>query len=273
MTLAALSRYAQTNFALVVPTVTTDAITARNYHNVYRLPTKDSTAGSLFARTFLHRGNNAIAVALDGSDYGYDAARGFVQQAHVERAYADTIFFPKVILDPIAAAKAIQARSPDYVYFAGKSADLATTASALRANGYTGDMGLSDGFYNADVVSQYGTLLAGSVVASSMPPLSRVPSITTLLSDFRNEVGSITAFSAYGYAAAQLIISASQRNNSTSRYTLLTTLQQGGTFTTLVGQFAFNLYGDPLVPNIYLYTLNKDGFTFLKPAIATGFVL
>ncbi|HYL28234.1 MAG TPA: ABC transporter substrate-binding protein, partial [Candidatus Nitrosotalea sp.] len=48
MTLAALSRYANVGFAVIVPTVTADAVTKRGYHNVYRLPAKDSSAGRLF---------------------------------------------------------------------------------------------------------------------------------------------------------------------------------------------------------------------------------
>ena len=43
MTLAALPRYANDTFAVIVPTVTAHSITARGYHNVYRLPAKDST--------------------------------------------------------------------------------------------------------------------------------------------------------------------------------------------------------------------------------------
>ena len=50
MTLAALPRYANDTFAVIVPTVTADSVTARGYHNVYRLPAKDSTIGQLFAR-------------------------------------------------------------------------------------------------------------------------------------------------------------------------------------------------------------------------------
>ncbi|MBV9028091.1 MAG: ABC transporter substrate-binding protein, partial [Candidatus Eremiobacteraeota bacterium] len=41
MTLAALRRYANTGFPVVVPTVTADAVTQRGFHNVYRLPAKD----------------------------------------------------------------------------------------------------------------------------------------------------------------------------------------------------------------------------------------
>ncbi|MBV9028069.1 MAG: hypothetical protein JO311_05590, partial [Candidatus Eremiobacteraeota bacterium] len=50
-------------------------------------------------------------------------------------------------------------------------------------------------------------------------------------------------------------------------------LQSGGAFTTIVGQFGFNISGDPLIPNIYLYTVHKEGFKYERPAIRTGFVL
>jgi hypothetical protein len=53
----------------------------------------------------------------------------------------------------------------------------------------------------------------------------------------------------------------------------LRSLQEGGTFTTLVGQYAFNISGDPLIPNIFLYTIGKDGFKYARPAVRTGFVL
>ncbi len=50
MTVAALSRYANTGFAVITPTVTADAVTKRGYHNVYRLPAKDSTVGTALCR-------------------------------------------------------------------------------------------------------------------------------------------------------------------------------------------------------------------------------
>jgi ABC-type branched-subunit amino acid transport system substrate-binding protein len=106
-----------------------------------------------------------------------------------------------------------------------------------------------------------------------MPPIDRVPSAVQLVTDFEREVSQITTQSAYGYAAAQLMISAAQRGNAGSRQSLLISLQSGGTFTTLVGQFAFNVSGDPLIPNIYLYTVGTDSFKYARPAIRTGFVL
>jgi branched-chain amino acid transport system substrate-binding protein len=273
MTLAALSRYANVGFAVIVPTVTADAVTKRGFHNVYRLPAKDSSAGRLFANSALEgkRGLTALAISFDG-DYGYDVANGFVLAAQASHHPADMLLFPLQRTDPAQAARSVLDRSPGYVFLAGKTAEMGPIAEALRLAGYTGDFGASDGFFNTDTIASYSKILSGAYVASSMPPVDRVPSAAQLLTDFQREVSQITAFSAYGYAAAQVIIAAQQRGNALSRQPLLYSLQAGGTFTTLVGQFAFNISGDPLIPNIYLYTVTPDGFKFARPAIRTGFV-
>jgi ABC-type branched-subunit amino acid transport system substrate-binding protein len=273
MTLAALPRYANVGFAVIVPTVTADAVTRRGYHNVYRLPAKDSTAGRLFASSVLEgkRGVNAIAISFDG-DYGSDVASGFVDRAKTEHHAAESLLFPLRSTDPAAAARTVLDRSPNYVFLAGKTSEMGSIVLALRAAGYTGELGASDGFYNSDTISTYAKALDGAYVASPMPPIDRIPSAVQLVTDFEREVSQITTQSAFGYASAQLLIAAAARGSATSRQSLLSSLQAYGTFTTLVGQFAFNISGDPLIPNIYLYTVSNDGFKFARPAVRTGFV-
>lgn len=273
MTLAALSRYANMGFAVIVPTVTADAVTKRGYHNVYRLPAKDSTSGRLFASAALEgkRGVAAVAVSFDG-DYGYDVGNGFVDRARADRHPAELLLFPLKSTDPAQAARTVLDRSPNYVFLAGKTSEMGPIAEALRLAGYTGDFGASDGFYTSDTITTYGRTLQGAYVASPMPPLDRLGAAAQIVADFEREVSQITTQSAYGYAAGQLLIAASQRANAKSRQTLLTSLQSGGTFTTLTGQFAFNISGDPLIPNIYLYTVGTDSFKFARPAVRTGFV-
>ncbi|MHB8147336.1 MAG: branched-chain amino acid ABC transporter substrate-binding protein [Vulcanimicrobiaceae bacterium] len=275
VTLTALPAYANANFAIVVPTVTADVITSRGYRNIYRLPTKDSTEGQLVARTLLpqHAGVTAVALTTDGS-YGPDVAQGFVQYAKTERHNATVVTLDANHIDPAAAAKACLALSPTHIFLAGKPTDLGPVAEALRLEGYTGAFSASDGFYGQVTIDKYAKLLNGVSVASAMPPLDRIPSIFQLLRDFEGEVGSVNAFSAYGYAAAQLIIFASQRSGATTRFTLLNTIQeQPSGFTTIVGQYSFNFNGDAILANIYFYTIGKDGFTFDRAAIPTGFVV
>ncbi|MBV9233934.1 MAG: branched-chain amino acid ABC transporter substrate-binding protein [Candidatus Eremiobacteraeota bacterium] len=274
MTLAALRRYANMGFPLVVPTVTADAVTQRGFHNVYRLPAKDSTAGRLFAGSALEgkRGVPAIAVAFDG-DYGYEVAQGFAAQAKRDGHPTDVLLFPLDSTAPAAAARTVLDRSPGYVFLAGKTTQLGPVAAALRVAGYRGDFGASDGFYNTETIEKFAGVLDGAYVASPLPPLNRVAGAVQLVTDFQREVSQVTAFSAYAYAAAQLIILASQRANASTRTTLLRTLQEGGNYTTIVGQFGFNISGDPLIPDIYLYVARKEGFKYDRPAVRTGFVL
>jgi branched-chain amino acid transport system substrate-binding protein len=273
VTLQTLPSYANAGFALVIPTVTRDDVTTKGYHNIFRLPTKDSSEGQLFASSVLHgrKSMKVIALNVDGN-YGYDAARAFVAQAKGEKHDADLLTIdPKA--EAAASAAVVMKRSPGYVFLSGRPDTLGPVAAAMRGNGYTGEFGASDGFYTTATTDAYAKPLEGAYVAASLPPLNKVPAATAYLTDYLNYVGSSTAFSAYGYAAAQLLMQAAQRQNATNRLSLLTALQQGGTFNLLVGQYSFNFAGDATIPNIYLYKVTKDGFKYVKPAIATGYVL
>ena len=273
VTVTALPQYGNSGFCLVVPCVTGDKLTQQGYHNVYRLPASDSTEGRLFASAML-RGRSpstVLGVIVDG-DYGLDVTRAFVAQAKASKHNAQLVTLESNA-DVADSTAIIQRLAPAYIFFAGRPDKLGPIAVALRAAGYTGDLGFADSFYVADVPKLYGKALSGAIVASALPPLDKVPSIVTYLPDFRNAVGSVTAFSAYGYAAAQLIILAQQRANAGNRFQVLEQLQQGGTYALMVGNYSFNYAGDATFPNVYLFTITADGFTFYKPAFSDGFVI
>ena len=274
VTLQALPQYANSGLPVIVPTVTADAITARGYRNVFRLPTKDSSEGQLLARVLAddHAAPISRAVCIDG-EYGVDVANGFVQQMKARHRDSELITLPKDKFDPASATKQVLDAKAKYIFLGGKPDRIGPVADALRLAGYTGDFGLSDSFYSLDAIAKYGKSLKGATVATSFPPLRRVPSMFQVMADFERQVGSITIFTAFGYAAAQLLIKVGQRQLRPSRIDVLTTLQRGETFDLLVGQYAFNYQGDATLPNVYLYTIDNGGFTYAKSAIANGFVV
>jgi branched-chain amino acid transport system substrate-binding protein len=273
VTMAALPQYANAGFALAVPSVTGDALTRQGYHNVFRLPASNSAEGQLFASAVLKgRAPLTVYAIVVDKDYGAETAAAFVAQAKAFKHNAQLLTLESNADVPDSTAIILR-KKPDYLFFAGRPDKLGPIAVELRKNSYTGEMGFADSFYSADVVTTYGAALAGSLVASSMPPFNRVPSIVAYYNDFQNEIGSVTAFSAYGYAAAQLLIQASQRSNATNRFQILTQMQTGGTYQLLVGNYSFGPFGDATMPNIYLYELGAKGFTFSKPGLANGFVV
>ena len=123
---------------------------------------------------------------------------------------------------------------------------------ALKTAGYSGRFGASEGFFNQGTLDKYASALNGAVISTSFPPLDRAPDVANLLSDFRARA-PVTAISAFAYAAAQIIISASKRSGATNKLTMLTALQTPISYDTVVGSFQFGFDGDPIDPNLYFY--------------------
>ena len=272
ITKATLPQYANAQIPLVVPASTFDGITELGYRNVWRLPTKDSLEGRLFARSIADRSYRlGLGVTQDG-DYGYDVARGFVAGAQQSHFNADAYVFPFSKPDFALAAKTIASKSPDFIYLCGKTKDMGPLIPALRTAGFTGAFGASEGFFNEDTLA-YAGKLGDARISSSLPPLDRAPAIFQELSDFRSRYGQIGVLAAFGYAAAQVIMQAERRFGAVDRLAMLTALRTSGSFNTLVGTLNFSPTGDPIDPNLYFYSIVGSEFKFLKSARPSEFIL
>lgn len=273
--IGSLPSYQGAQMPLIVPASTADAITGRGYRNVWRLPTKDSVEGQLYARVLLDDKKPArpLAVLQDG-DYGYDVAQGFVDQMKARGvSTADAYVFPFEKPNFTLAAKTILTKNPDFILLAGRTHDMGPLVEALHAAGYTGRFGATEGFYNAETVDKYGKLLGDALISSSMPPLDRAPSVIQQLADFRGGYGNVTPLMAFGYASAQIIISAVTRTSASNRLAVMSALQGGSTYNTLLGSYTFTPTGDPLDPNVYFYAIAGGSLKYRRPAHVSSFVL
>jgi branched-chain amino acid transport system substrate-binding protein len=270
---AALPSFANIQMPFLISASTTNALTERGYRNVWRLPTKDGTEGQLFARFLAKRSKPkyAMAVTQDG-DYGPDVATGFVDQAAALGFKADPYIFAWDKPDYAGAAKGILAKKPDYIYLCGETKALGPLIPALKAAGYTGSFGASEGFFNQTTLDQYADALAAAFVSTSFPPLERSPDVANVLTDFRSRA-TVTAISAFAYAAAQIVISASQRNNATNRLAMLSALQTPVSYDTIVGSFQFGFTGDAIDPNLYFYTVTGGTFKYAAASHPASFIL
>lgn len=270
---AALPNYANQQMPLIVPAATADNVTSQGYRCVWRLPTKDSAEGVLHAIFIAKRAKpqNAIAVTQDG-DYGLDIARAFVTQAKNAGVTADGFEFPYQKPDFALAAKRILDKKPDYVLLCGITDDMGPLITAMRAAGYTGKFGATEGFYNQTTLAKYADAFNRGFISTSFPPLDLAPDILRTLTDFRSRY-AVTSLSAFAYAAAQIVIAASKRSGANNRLATLTALQAPSTYDTIVGSFQFTPTGDPIDPNLYFYSIADGKFKYAAPAHPTSFVL
>jgi ABC-type branched-subunit amino acid transport system substrate-binding protein len=273
VTLAALPQYANGKMPLIVPASSADSITSRGYRNVFRLPTKDTTEGQLFARYLESkaRPKHVVAITQDG-DYGRDVAQGFSSQLGVDKIQVDTLVMRAAVPDVSGTAKKIAASGADYVFLAGNTSSMGPLLPALRGAGYTGAFGASQGFYNSESIQKYAGELANALVSTSAPPLERVVAVNTDLSDLRASYGEVTPLSAFGFAAAQLAMNAVRRTGAVDRLSLFHALQNGGSYETLVGTFSFGFSGDPIDPNLYFYTIAGGSFKYNGASHSSSFL-
>ena len=262
VTTTALPQYANARMPLIVPATSADIVTARGYRNVFRLPTKDSLEGRLFARYIIPKARpSRVAVLTPETDYGPDVARGFVAEASVEKVSSTTITAPSANADFSNVARRVQSFLADYVFLAGSVQTLGPLVPALRSAGFKGTFGASQGFYTR-AATQYAGDIGNALISTSMPPLDRVTSAFPYVGDLNARYGEITPLIAFGFAAAQIPIAASRRTGSSDRLSMIRALGTGGSYDTLVGSFSFSFSGDPIDPNLYFYTMTKDSFQY-----------
>jgi branched-chain amino acid transport system substrate-binding protein len=272
-TLAAIPTYAGAQMPLIVPVATDDRVTATNYRDVFRLPTKDSSEGALFARFAAAQYHPKTAsVFVQDADYGADVATGFIsamQGLKIAAPYTQFGYekpdFDKVV-DGALTAK------PDYVFLAGTVGDMGGIIRSLRAKGYTGPIGAPQGFFDAQTM-QLGPPANDLVVSTSVPYLAMAPSTQRVRTDFETRYGALGPLSLFGYAAAQVAIAGVRRSGAQARNALLSALQVGVPIDTIAGTFTFGSSGDPLDPQIYFYTMRDGKFAYLRQAHSSAFMV
>jgi branched-chain amino acid transport system substrate-binding protein len=258
---------------VLVPLCTDDRITATQYRNVFRLPTKDSFEGEIFAHTVIDQYKPKLPyVFVQDAEYGADVATGFINAMTAQKIGVQYQQFTYLKPNFAAVVDKALAVSPDYVFLAGVVGDMGPIVTVLRTKGYSGPIGASQGFYDPGTL-KLGDVANGMMVSTSFPYLPLAPSTVRQRQEFEEHFGAMDAFAAFGYAAAQIIISAVTRTNAAGRGATTTAIQQGIPIDTMTGSYSFGAFGDALQPEIYYYTINDGKMSYLKQGHPSTFML
>jgi branched-chain amino acid transport system substrate-binding protein len=272
-TLQAMQTYYAAQMPLIVPVCTDDRITLTNDRNVFRLQTKDSDEGAIFARAIIKELNPKVPfVFVQNGDYGADVANGFISAMADGKISAPYVQFGWDHPNFGTVVDGALAKTPDYCFLAGVVGDMGPVVAALRAKGYTGPIGASEGFFDGGTL-QLGAAAEGMTISTSMPYLPLAPASIHARTIYEARYGQLTPVAAFGYAAAQIILTAAKRATASTRYQLLNAIAQGTGIDTVVGTFSFSGTGDPITPEIYFYTVRDGKFAYLRQAHASAFMV
>ena len=106
-----------------------------------------------------------------------------------------------------------------------------------------------------------------------MPYLPLAPSTVRMRQEFEIHNGVMDPLAAFGFAAAQIIISAVTRTNASGRNSVTTAIAQGVPIDTMVGTYSFSPFGDALQPQLYYYTVKNGAFSYAHQAHPSGFMV
>ena len=272
-TLQGIANYGPAQLPLIVPACTDDRITATQYRNIFRLPTKDTFEGEIFARTVADQYKPKVPyVFVQDAEYGADVANGFITQMSALKTTAQYQQFPYNKPDFGAVVDKALGAQPDYVFLAGVVGDMGPIVGVLRAKGYTGPIGASQGFWDPGTL-KLGAPAEGMMISTSMPFLPLAPSTVRWVQDFQVHFGQLDPVAAFGYAAAQIIIAAVTRTNAGGRGATTTAIAQGVPIDTMVGTYSFGAFGDALQPQLYYYTVKDGKMPYLKQAHPSTFMV
>ncbi len=257
-TVHAIPTYGNAQCPLIVPCSTDDRITDTSFRNVFRLPTKDSTEGMIFGRTVAKQYAPKVPyIFVQDGDYGADVANGFIEAMNGAKTVTPYQQFSYNKPDFGAVVDKALAANFDYAFLAGTVADMGGILPVLRAKGYTGPIGASQGFFDPGTL-KLGAAANDLLISTSMPYLPFAPTAMRYRTDYEQRFGALTPIAAFGYAAVQLITNAITRSGASARNTLLSALHTGQPTDTIAGSFSFTGLGDQIDPQLYYYTV-KDG--------------
>jgi branched-chain amino acid transport system substrate-binding protein len=272
-TLLAEQVYHEQGVPLIIPTSGLSRLTQQGYDNVFRMCPPDTTEGQFDAR-YAERTLKAarVAVVWRQDDLGANTATGFMSYASAGQLKAQD--FPvdldlKHVADVVAKVKAY---APDLLYVTGGGSEMIKAVKALRAAGVSAPLLGSSALYSDSLAKQLGPDATGLVVSSCVPPVALMPTAQIFLRHYQSQHGRFSTFTLFGYAAAQIAISAAEQANSVDKHTLIRKLATGQ-FETVIGPIGFRTGGDINDPNLYFYRYDSsagfkyDGSAYPNPLI------
>jgi branched-chain amino acid transport system substrate-binding protein len=259
----ALPTYHDQEVPVIVPTQPYYGLTQKGYDDVFRLcPTDvdEGIAAGKYAERTMKLAKVAVVYVKD--QFGVDSGQGFQTYAAAGTSMKTDSFGVDVDLksdkDLVAQVKAF---APDGVYFAGGGNYLTRVLVDLRAAGVSAPAIANDGFFDAASVKKAGAAAEGMVVSTCVPPLQLMPSAQLFVRHYEARYGTVSAFSLFGYAAAELAIAAATHAHSGDRR-ILDRLITVGEFETVVGPVSFQKNGDLFDPIVYFYTATGGSLTY-----------
>lgn len=259
-TTASLPLFQEANLITVSPTATTPALTEEGkYPLFFRTVAKDNAQAQLASHFMLNNLNvKKVAYLHDNGDYG----KGFADfnKEILEKAGAETVLFEAVTPDAVdftAVIRKIKRAKPDIIVFGGYQPVASKLVQQMRRDRLDTPFLGPDGVKDETFLKMTGK--AGEGVYATYPKdTTQLPQYKKARDAHLKIYGTEPGFGYYNaYAAAQALLDAIAKTNSTETKDLISALRENYVDTP-IGKIRFNDQGDADGLGLSVYQV-KDG--------------
>ena len=231
----------------ITPSATNPKLTAQGFKGVFRTVATDvAQGGAIGTYAVKGMGGKKIAIIDDKTAYGV----GLADEAEKAiKAAGGTV----VIRDALANEKEqdfkgvltkVKAKSPDVIMFGGMDAQMGPMMKQMKALGIKAKAIGGDGAQSGEFLKLAGDAAEGVVATQAGLPKEKMPQGQAFYDKYKAKYGiDVQAYAPYTYDAANILIAAMQKADSTDPAKIIDTIR-AGTFTGIAGSYTYDEKGD-----------------------------
>ena len=256
VTIPASAVYNQAGIPMISGSATNPKLTEQGFKNIFRVVARDDQQGPAVAQYLESLKVKKVAIADDATAYGEGLAN------EVEKtltAAGIKVVAREKTTDKATDFKAILTKmkgtAPDAVFYGGMDATGGPMLKQARELGIKAVFSFGDGACTAEMSKLAGTAAEGMVCSQAGLPVAAASK--SFVTAFNAKYGEIQQYAPYTYDAANLLIAAMQKADSTDPAKYLSSLQSIS-FDGATGHIEFDDKGDRKNAEVTIFTL-KDG--------------
>lgn len=249
----------------ISPSATAVKYTAQGYKTTFRTMANDAQQGAALGLFAVKRlGARRIAIIDDRSAYGQGLADE-VEKA-IKAAGGNVIdrqYTSDKATDFAAILTAIKAKNVDLIFFGGMDPQGGPMAKQMKALGIPAKLLGADGLQNINFIKLAGADAEGAIASSPGLPIDAMPGGAGFRQRFTAKYGPIQVYAPYAYDAAQVLIAAMRRADSTDPRKVLAALPETA-HTGITGTIRFDAKGDIVSGAVTLYQVKNGTWVALE---------
>ena len=253
VTIPASAVYNQAGIPMISGSATNPKLTEQGFKNIFRVVARDDQQGPAVAQYLESLKVKKVAIADDATAYGEGLANEVektlkaagVQVVAREKATDKTTDFKAILTK-------IKGKAPDAVFYGGMDATGGPMLKQARELGIKAVFSFGDGACTAEMSKLAGTAAEGMVCSQAGLPVAAASK--SFVTAFNAKYGEIQQYAPYTYDAANLLIAAMQKADSTDPAKYLPELQKIS-YNGATGKIEFDEKGDRKNAEITIFTL------------------